>query len=68
MTVPVEVVGPERIGQKLAQRFGALRVVDQKLASPVLEEHLPASAARHQNVAVRAHAGQRDQAPAAPGM
>lgn len=68
MTFPLQVVGPERVGQKLAQRFGALGVVDQEVAPAVLEEHLPAPAARHQNLTIGADAGQRDQASATAGM
>ena len=44
---------PERVGQQLAQRPRAQRMVDQHLRAAVLQQHLPAPPARHQHVARR---------------
>ena len=58
---PRQVLRPERVGQQLAQRPRAQRMVDQQLRAAVLEQHLPAPPARHQQLARAVHTRQRDQ-------
>ena len=63
-----KIVGPERVGQQLAQRPRAQRVVDQHLGTAVLQQHLAAPPTRHQQLAVGVDAGQCDQPAATAGM
>ena len=63
-----QIVGTERVGQQLAQRPRAQRVVDQHLRAAVLQQHLAAPPARHQQLAVGVHTRQGDQPAAAAGI
>ena len=60
--------GPKASGSSSASASRARRVVDQHVRPAVLEQHLAAPAARHQQVARAVHARQRDQPSAAAGM
>ena len=59
-------VGAEGVGQQLAEAARPGRMVDQQLGAAVLQQHLAASPARHQQGPAPVDAGQRDQ-PAAAG-
>ena len=61
----VQVGRTERVGQQLGEPPRAGRMGDEQIRTPVLEQHLPAPSAGHQNLAVRAHADEREK-PATP--
>lgn len=68
MPVPGQIVGPERVGQQLAQRPRPAWMIDQKTGPAVLEEHLTTPSAGHQNLAVGTYARQGDKTSAAGRM
>ncbi len=63
-----QIVGTECVGQKVAKGRGPDRMVDEHLRSAVLQQHLPAPAARHQQLAVGGHTRQGDQPAATAGI
>jgi hypothetical protein len=66
--LPREIVGTERVGQQLAKGSRAAGMVDQHLWATMLQKHLPATAARHEQGARPVDTRERDQPAAAPGM
>src|SRR5262245_7899710 len=60
-----ELVAIEGEGEELAERAGRAVAVDEEVGTAVLEEELPAPAARHRGLAVGRHDGHGDEAAAA---
>src|SRR5579859_3275198 len=62
------VLAAERQRQQVDHRLGALDGVDEQIGAAVLPQQLPAPSTRHQHVAVRVDAGERDEPSAAAGV
>lgn len=63
-----EVIGPERVGQQLPHSTWSGRGVDEETGSPAFVQHLPATPARQEDLAVTSTAGERDQSAPTSGV